>query len=339
MYKLRFGVIGTNFITDWILKGAAQDPRFELTAVYSRSQETASRFAETYNITRTFTSLEEMASCADIDAVYIASPNALHASQSILMMQHGKHVLCEKPLASTAGEAKRMTEVARTNGVVLMEAMKTTLTPHFRTVLDHLPRIGKVRQYVASFCQYSSRYDRYKAGELINAFNPQLSSGALLDVGIYTLYPLVVMYGKPLAIKASATLLDTGVDGAGTVILDYEGCTATLIYSKISDAYLPTEIRGEEGTLTIDRINSIQSVHFKPRKFSGSGIGPSSEAELLSSPAAFDEHYYELKEFMDLIQNGMQESAINSWKNSITTLEIMDEIRRQIGVTYPADRS
>ena len=104
MDKVRFGVVGTNFISDWVIAGARQDERFELVAVYSRTQETADAFAAKHQIPHTFTSLEEMAKSPLVDAVYIASPNYLHAEQSILCMKHGKHVLCEKPFASNARE-------------------------------------------------------------------------------------------------------------------------------------------------------------------------------------------------------------------------------------------
>lgn len=137
--KIRFGMVGTGFIADWVLAGARQDPRFEAAAVCSRSQATADAFAAKHGIPHTFTSLEEMARSPLVDAVYIASPNALHASQSILCMSCGKHVLCEKPLASNAREARAMIEAARRYGVVLMEAMIATLNPNFRIVREQLP--------------------------------------------------------------------------------------------------------------------------------------------------------------------------------------------------------
>ena len=132
MRKVRFGIIGTNFITDWILEAAREELRFEATAVCSRSRETGQAFALKHGIPHLFTSPEEMAASSLIDAVYIAVPNSLHAALSILFMQQGKHVLCEKPLASNAKEAREMIRVARQNGVTLMEAMKSTLTPNFR---------------------------------------------------------------------------------------------------------------------------------------------------------------------------------------------------------------
>ena len=162
MRKIRFGVIGTNNISNWVIAGGRQDERFELVAVCSRTQERADEFAAKHNIPHTFTSLEEMASSPLIDAVYIATPNYVHAEQSILCMSHGKHVLCEKPFASNAHEVQQMIETARTSGVTLMEAMISTLNPNFAIAKDHLKNLGTIRRYFASYCQYSSRYDKFK---------------------------------------------------------------------------------------------------------------------------------------------------------------------------------
>ena len=170
MNKIRFGVVGTNFISDWVIAGARQDERFELAAICSRTQETADAFAAKHGIPHTFTSLEAMAASPLVDAIYIASPNFLHAQQSILCMEHGKHVLCEKPMASNAREVRAMLDAARRNGVTLMEAMKPTLTPNFLAVRDNLRRVGTVRRYFSSYCQYSSRYDKLKEGVVLNAF-------------------------------------------------------------------------------------------------------------------------------------------------------------------------
>ena len=155
MKKIRFGVVGTNNITDWVIAGGRQDERFELVAVCSRTQEKADEFAAKHNIPHTFTSLEEMAKSPLIDAVYIATPNYVHAKQSILCMSHGKHVLCEKPFASNADEVKQMIEAAKKYGVLLMEAMIATLNPNFAIVKNHLKNLGTIRRYFASYCQYS----------------------------------------------------------------------------------------------------------------------------------------------------------------------------------------
>ena len=239
--KIRFGIVGTNFISDWVIKWALEDERFSLNAVYSRTEDRAKEFANKYGVENIFTSLEDMANSKSIDAVYIASPNSLHCEQSILFMNKGIHVLCEKPLASNYLEAGMMIECAKKNNVVLMEAMKTTLTPNFKNVIQEVKNIGIVRDYFSCYCQYSSRYDKLKEGIVLNAFNPELSNGALMDIGIYTLYPMIVLFGKPNTVKAIGKLLETGVDGNGCVIFEYNDMIAQIVYSKISDSFLPTD--------------------------------------------------------------------------------------------------
>lgn len=336
--KVRFGVIGTNFITDWVIAGARQDERFELVAVCSRKEETANAFAAKHGIPHIFTSLEKMAESPLIDAVYIASPNYLHASQSILCMNRGKHVLCEKPFASNAREVREMIAAAKANQVTLMEAMKPTLTPNFRAVQNHLKRIGTVRRYFASYCQYSSRYDTYKEGVVLNAFKPELSNGAMMDIGIYAVYPMVVLFGRPQKIDAAGVVLSSGADGQGAVNFLYDGMNATVLYSKIANSSLPTEIQGEDGNITLDRINIISEVTYTPRLAAASGKGPQPIAEDISIVTEKDEYYYEVAEFIDMVLTGRKESTVNTLENSLITLEIIDEVRRQLGVIYPADK-
>lgn len=339
MNKIRFGVVGTNFITDWVIAGAKQDERFELAAVCSRTQERANEFAAKYDIPYTFTSLEEMAASPLIDAVYIATPNYLHAAQSILCMKHGKHVLCEKPMASNAYEVKQMIAASRQYGVTLMEAMKPTLTPNFQVLREALPKAGVIRRYFASYCQYSSRYDKFKEGIVLNAFKPELSNGAMMDIGVYTVYPMVVLFGRPKKVSASGVVLSTGTDGQGAVNFEYEGMNATILYSKIANSSLPTEIEGEDGNFMLDKINQIGRVTWQARPVASSGKGPLTPVEDISAVTDKDEYYYEVAEFISLVQAGKLESEINSHENSLITIEIIDEVRRQLGIVYPADHT
>ncbi|WP_295935574.1 Gfo/Idh/MocA family oxidoreductase [uncultured Alistipes sp.] len=348
--KIRFGIIGTNFIADWVIAGARQDERFELTAVCSRTQERADEFAAKHDIPHTFTSLEQMARSESIDAVYIATPNYLHARQSILCMSHGKHVLCEKPFASNAREAREMIAASQKYGVALMEAMIPTLNPNFGIVRDYLPRLGTVRRYFASYCQYSSRYDKFKEGVVLNAFDPTLSNGAIMDIGIYTIYPMVALFGRPRTIDASGVVLSSGADGQGVVNFGYGGMNATVLYSKIANSFLPSEIEGEEGNLLLDAIHIPRSVTYIPRGAAASGGAAAQDRTKASDgisgnngglriDVALDKdvYYYEVAEFIDLVLQGRRESAVNSHDNSLVTMEIIDEIRRQLGVVYPAD--
>ena len=204
---------------------------------------------------------------------------------------------------------------------------------------ENLHRIGTPRRYFASFCQYSSRYDKFKEGVILNAFRPELANGAMMDIGVYTLYPLVVLFGRPRSISAQGVVLSSGVDGQGAVNLQYDGMNATLLYSKIANSHLPAEIEGEEGNIMIDRIQTPVEVRFYPRQAPASGHERRAEAERLDREQPHDEYYYEIKEFIDTVRDGRIESRINSHDRSLATAEIIDEVRRQLGVRYPADEA
>lgn len=327
---LRIGIIGSNFITETFMDAARQVDKVKVKALYSRSEDRAKEYAAAHDIPHTFTDLEVMAQSDLIDAIYIASPNSLHAQHAITFMNHGKHVLCEKPIASNTGEVQAMIEAAKAKNVLLMEAMKSTLVPNFDAVRENLHKIGKVRTFFASFCQYSSRYDKYKAGEVLNAFLPELSNGSLMDIGTYCIYPLVVLFGKPDSVKASAVMLESGVDGKGSLILNYGDMEAVLLHSKISNSNMPTEIQGEEGNMIIERISQPSSVRIQYRD--------GREEENVSRDQVSNSMVYEIQSFAELVERGELESPINSFANSLTVMEIMDEARKQIGLVFPADQ-
>ncbi len=326
---VRFGIIGTNWITDRLIEAARLVQGFKLTAVYSRTQERAEEFANQYNVSKRFTDLNEMAASDDLDAVYIASPNSFHAEQAILFLQNGKHVICEKPMAANSSEVKRMIQAAKDHHVLLMEAMKSTLLSNFKVIQDHLHKIGPVRRYFSSYCQYSSRYDKYKEGIILNAFNPKFSNGSLMDLGVYCLYPLIVLFGEPKEIKATSIMLDSGVDGAGSILLKYDDKDAVIMYSKITNSYLPSEIQGEKGSIIIDKIHTPEKVEIH---YNDGTIEP------LTVEQSHPPMYYEVKEMVELIQQGKTESTINSYKNSYTTMQIVDKVRDEIGLVYPSDQ-
>lgn len=326
---IRFGVLGTNWITDSLIQAASELTDFQLTAVYSRTEEKGREFASKYDVDQVFTDIEEMAKSDIIDAVYIATPNSLHAEQAITFLNNGKHVLCEKPIASNPTELAAMIDAAKKNNVLLMEALKTTFVPSFKAIQKNIHKIGKVRRYAASFCKYSSRYDAYREGTVLNAFNPTFSNGSLMDLGIYCVYPLIVLYGKPESVKANAVMLESGVDGGGSLLFKYDQFEAVITHSKIIDTYNPSEIQGEDGTIIIPDISSPEHVEIRYRDGSIENI-----SEEMTHPSM----YYEMEEFINLIKAGKQESTVNSHENSMITAELLAEARKQIGLVYPADK-
>lgn len=328
---VRFGIVGTGRISDWVLKGAAQDDRVGVVAVCSRTVEAAEAFIGRNPLAagaKIYTSVEEMAADPNVDAIYIGTPNHTHCEYALAGLKAGKHVLCEKPLAISAQEGRKMVEAARESGCLLMEAMVSTLNPNFCAAAAKLPEIAPVRQYSSYFCQYSSKYEALKKGEVATAFKPG-TAGALRDVGVYTLYPLVALFGRPDAVRGSLKTVKTSeglTDVHGTALLEYEGMDATLTWSKTYDSFQPTEIAGENGNLILDEIHIASKAEIVPHAAPTSGQGPKPGRALISEGLPCNEYYYEFKEFIDLLEQGKTESAANSLETSLTVLEIIDEL-------------
>ena len=313
------------------MKGAAQDPRIRITAVCSRTVEAAETFVQRHPLAagaHIYTSVEEMAADPQVDAIYIGTPNQTHCEYTLAGLNAGKHVLCEKPLAITAQEGRTMVEAARESGCLLMEAMVSTVNPNFRNVASRLDEIAPIHHYSSYFCQYSSKYEDLKDGKVATAFMPG-TAGALRDVGVYTIYPLVALFGRPLEVSGRLTTVNTSEgdsDVYGTACLKYEDMDAVLTWSKAYDSFQPTEIAGEKGNLILDEIHIARKAEMVPHAAPTSGLGPKPGRTLLSEGLPHNEYYYEFKEFADIVETGQLESTSNPLEASLITLEIIDEL-------------
>ena len=324
----RFGIIGTGRISDWVVDDALEDGRFSVSAVCSRNIEKAHDFIKRHGLegAKAYSSVKDMVADSLVDAVYIGTPNQTHLEYSRICMEAGKHVLCEKPLAVSADEGEEMARIAKKNGVLLMEAMISTLNPNFKAMRAMIPECGKIHTCHAVFCQYSTRYEALKKGVIASSFKSG-TGGAIRDIGIYTIYPIVALFGMPESILPALTYFETKegpTDIFGDVILRYRGMDAVLSWSKVNDSSIPTEFSGEAGTLTLDNIHDAKKAWFAPHAAPSAGRGPASEKKLISEGLEHGSYYYEIKEFIDLIEAGAKESAINSIQVSINTLIIID---------------
>ncbi len=331
---IRFGIVGTGRISEWVLKGAIQDRRFKATAVCSRSEDAAAAFIakhpEVFSPdTAIFTSIEELAICPDVDAIYIGTPNKTHRDYTVTCLEHGKHVLCEKPLGCNEQEVKDMIEASEKSGAVLMEAMISTINPNFKAARAKLEEIGDVRQVFASYCQYSTKYDALKQGIVANSFNPKMGGGALEDIGVYTTFPIVALFGEPLGITSKVTTIPEecgNVNLQGMTILQYNGMLASLSYSKAVDAHTVTEFCGERGNIILDNIHNCKKAEFLPHTAPSGGRGPVSERTLLREGLEMDDYFYEFEEFINVIESGRIESVINTHEVSLVNRRLMDKI-------------
>ena len=264
---IRLAVIGRNFVVDRMIEAMRHVPELSLAGICSRSEEGAREFGERYGIapSNRYVGVHQLARAEDIDAVYIASPNAVHASQTVTLLESGKHVLVEKPAATSSKELGHMMAASKRSGRILMEAMMPLYTPGYAVAKRLIRHIAPVRCATISFRQYSSRYDALKQGRVENAFKPELGGGALADLGVYCAAIAEGLFGTPHRIGAEAMFLDTGIDGLGSASLMYNGMMADLTYSKICDGGCGAEICGEEGVITLDSVSRPRYVTLRLR--------------------------------------------------------------------------
>ena len=323
---IRFGIIGTNFVTEWLLSITTGIRDFQLTAVYSRDKKRAEAFGTPYGATHFFDDLEEFANSDTFDAVYIASPNCCHYEQTMLMLQHKKHVLCEKPLASNVKEASRMFDCARDNNVVLLEAMRSVFAPEFMKIRSYMKKLRTIRRVSFCYNQYSRRYNNYKKGIIENAFRPELSNGALMDLGCYCIYPMVFLFGLPSDVQGVSTFLDNGVDAAGTVLLQYDHMIGEVHYSKVNYSALPSEIQGEEASMLITEIASTKDITVRYNN----GF-----KEVVHFDQQDNNMEYEVRAFIAMVKG--EKSPYVYEKASMNAATVMEEARKKMKIHFPAD--
>ncbi len=267
--KLTYATIGTSFITDRFIEGAAQTGRYEARFIYSRHINKAKAMADKHIAAGNIENVEicddlKVIEASDVDVVYIASPNALHSEQIERFARAQKHIFCEKPLVVTKDEFNRAYEIADANGVFLIEAYRHINSPGFDAVKEAISAIGPIRVATLNYNQYSSRYAQFKdglsSGTIPNVFNPDYAGGALLDLGCYPISFAVALWGRPKDFCYMPMRLENGVDGAGAMILDFDGFLCTINFSKVAQGYIQNEILGEDGAVLIDAPSELTEV-------------------------------------------------------------------------------
>lgn len=329
--SIRLGIIGSSWISCEMIRGAKSTGFFTLEAVYSRTKERAESFAREQGALHTFTSLQEMATSPLLDAVYIASPNVCHVEQCRLFLQNGKHVLCEKPLAARGQEVMELQKLAREKGVIYMEAIMMLHLPWREKLRRAVRQIGPISLAKFDFCQYSSKYDGFLQGRHQNIFDPAMETGALMDLGVYTVYPALWLFGEPMGVTAAANFLPGGADGSGTATLLYPDKLVVLTYSKTGASHTGGEIVGEKGTIHLPSISTLLGMALYRR---------GKEPEFLSGQ---EEKYrlmgYEARQFAQWINEGPDGAYEDASRLAVQVALLLHQIRRMAGIHFAGDET
>jgi len=321
--KFRWGIVGLGGIAAKFAEGLQVLPDAHLFAVASRTQRKADDFAQRFNVPHSYGNYAEILGNKEIDIIYIATPHTFHFENTLMCLEAGIPVLCEKPLAINSTEVKKMITKSQEKRVFLTEAMWTAFLPSIKKIKEVINEglIGKVELIRADF---GTRADNDPKKRW---FNPDLGGGSLLDVGIYPAYLATEILGRPDKIKALASMVRTGVDeNCGFVFHYKEGQIASLYSSIVVKTATDAMITGNKGSIY------IHSNFFMPS--SVSLIFNDSTRDI--TPEYIGNGYnYEAAEAMECLDKGLIQSNSMNHEKSMLLMEILDEIRKECGIRYP----
>jgi len=334
MKQYGWGILGPGSIATRFMNDLVRCPQAKLAAVASRDTEKAHAFAERYGFTSSYGSYQEMLADPAVDIVYIAVPHPLHHSLAIAAMEAGKAVLCEKPVALHAAQMRDMAACAARNGTFFMEAMWTRFFPVNQRVHEILASgaLGAVTLMEVDF-----GFGSWNAGKVTNPqarlFAPSLAGGSLLDVGVYCVSYATWMKGEnPVQIKALDSKVETGVDGMTAALFRYaDGGLAVLRSCIVQNTKQVATIYCEKGTIEVPDFWHPSRAVIQYREAGRS-------AEIIEMPFDTDGatgFQYEAEAVMQCLDQGLKESPVLTWQQSIEIMELLDSIREETGLSIP----
>ena len=323
---VQWGIIGLGKIAKKFAADVRKTKGAKLYAVASRDFEKAESFASEFGAHLSFDSYENLLKNSKVEAVYIATPHSLHFKHTMLALQYGKAVLCEKPFAMNSQEVATMIATAREQNILLMEALWTYFLPHYQFTLQQLQsqRFGKILKLEADFgfaplIDFRSR-----------VFKKDLGGGSLLDIGIYPIFAALSTLAKPIDIDAKAYFLENGVDESCEMVFNYDDGVKAFLKSTLVEK-TPTE-----AIFTCEKgIVKINSRFHEPSSVT---LMENGKEETFTFDTKTIGYSYEIEHFNELFRNGITESPVMTHQMSKDLIELLDKVRQLIGLDYSTTR-
>lgn len=303
----------------------------ELEEIYlfstKRSEEKAKELVEQYALSGSFTDYEELLG-TDVDTIYVALPNHLHFEYAKKAMEAGKNAIIEKPVTSNVEEFRELIAISEEQDVMLIEAVNVHHLPAFLSIKENISKVGAMKIASLNYSQYSSRYDAFKAGEILPAFDPSKSGGALMDLNVYNIHTVIGLFGKPEKVSYQANV-EKGIDTSGILTMEYDDFQAVCIGAKDCKAPVTITLQGDEGYIRISSpVNELRQYELSDN---------AGNVQTFTTEEGRHRMYYEFKEFIPMIEQRDIKRMKELQEISLAAAEVMTEARRQAGIRFPAD--
>ncbi len=325
MDKIRWGILSTGNIAHSFATGLQSAQDAELVAVGSRNQDNADKFAEEFDIPHAHGSYEALVNDADVDVIYIGTPHVFHAENTLLCLNAGKHVLCEKPFTVNASEAEECIRVAKEKNLFLMEAIWMRFLPSI-IKLQELIQDGVIGDVTLIKADFSFNFPFLPEHRLLNR---ELGGGALLDVGIYPISFTTLLLGKPNKVDSHAIIGETGVDEQCTMLFHYDNASALLSGGVNGNMKNEAVVKGTKGIIT------VHAPFFVSQKLTVQIYGE--DEEVIDLPLTGNGYNYEAEAVHSAISAGKIEHDVIPHEETMTTMNLMDALRHDWGLVYPQE--
>ena len=290
-----------------------------------RSKERVEKLAAQYKLDKIYFDYDELLTDENLDTIYVALPNNLHYEFAKKALLAGKNVIVEKPAVTTAEEFADLKKIAAENKKILIEAMTVHYLPAYLSIRAELENLGDIKIVSMNYSQYSSRYDAFKRGEILPAFNPKMAGGALMDINVYNINFVVGLFGAPKSFTYSANI-ERGIDTSGVLVMDYGNFKAVCIGAKDCQVLTASTIQGDKGNIFMEiPVNMIDAYVINYNNGDG-------------SVETFDEDkhrmIYEFENFIEIIDSKNFERAEKMLSISEISTKILQDARAQVGINF-----
>jgi predicted dehydrogenase len=327
--KIHWGIIGCGRIAEKFAADLSCVKGATLTAVASRSLSNAKKFAKKFGAKHAHGSYQDIVNNEEVDVIYIATPHTHHCEHTLLCIEHNKAVLCEKPFAMNSRQTIEMINRAREKKIFLMEAVWTKFLPHYKKMQELIKKnkIGDIKSVLINFGF------RLRDDAPVRLSDPALGGGTLLDIGIYNVFMILSILGKPDEIQARMTPSSKGIDEQCAFQFIYHNGALAQSFTSFS-TNLPTEvhINGTKGYIKLTskfyEASSKVELHH--------GMGDKGKVIKLKKEKGIG-YWHEAKHVTDCLIEGLTESPVMTHADTIQIMETLDEVRKIAGLRYATD--
>lgn len=337
---MNIGIIGAGAIVKTVLSFIGEIEAIQIQAICATpmEKEVLELLSSEHNIPNYYTNVEEMLENDQVEVVYVAVPNHLHYQFTRQSLEAGKHVICEKPFTSNLREAEELIRFAEERQLIILEGVNTRYLPNALKIKEELKNLGKIKIVSMNYSQYSSRYDAFKEGNIMPAFNPKMSGGALMDLNIYNINFAAFLFGEPKRVSYEANI-EKGIDTSGVLTLDYGDFKCVSVAAKDCKAPLMNTIQGDEGCIEIDSsLNLISNYKILMNKENEGSQMWNKDGSLFDFNHDKHQMYHEFVAFEKIIREKDYDTANKMLEITRTTMDIQTKARENAGIIFPADQ-